>query len=67
MFLFPLLMTLPLTRCRDIDGTLIADALMAGRPQLLRLELWNTKINWIASVGTLIGPLFKHIIPSYPI
>ena len=46
VFLFPLLMTLRLTRCRDVDGTLIADALMAGRPHLLhQLRLRSSDID----------------------
>lgn len=46
VFLFPHLMTIRLSRCHDVDGTLIADALMAGRPHLLhQLELRNSDID----------------------
>ena len=46
VFLFPLLMTLRLTRCHDVDGPLIADALMmGGRPQPLQLVLRNSEID----------------------
>jgi hypothetical protein len=46
VFLFPLLTTLRLTRCHDVDGSLIADALMAGPPPLLhQLELGNSDID----------------------
>ena len=45
VFLFPLLMTLRLTRCHDVDYALIADVLMAGRPQPLQLELRNSDLD----------------------
>jgi len=46
VFLFPHLMTLRLTRCGDVDGTVIAGALMNGRPHTLhQLELRNSDID----------------------
>ena len=54
VFLFPHLMTLRLTRCRDIDGTLIADVLMAGRPQPLQLESRNSEIDQYTRVLALL-------------
>ena len=46
VFLFPLLMTLRLTRCRDVDGSPIAEALMAGSPHPLhQLELRDSDID----------------------
>ena len=45
VFLFPLLTTLRLTRCRDIDRTCIADALKAGRPRPLHLVLRDSEMS----------------------
>jgi len=46
VFLFPHLMTVRLTGCRDVDGFVIAGALTAGRPPLLyQLELRNSDID----------------------
>ena len=50
VFLFPLLMTLRITRCCDVDWTIIADAVMAGRPQPLQLEFRNSVINIFPSL-----------------
>ena len=54
VFLFPLLMTLRLTRCHDVNGTIIADALMAGRPQPLQLEVRNSEIDQYDKVLALL-------------
>ena len=46
VFLFPHLMTLRLTRCHDVDASVIERAVMAGPPQTLhQLELRNSDID----------------------
>ncbi len=46
VFLFPHLMTLRLTRCIDVDGTVIERAVRDGHPQTLhQLELRNSDID----------------------
>ena len=47
-------MTLRLTRCRDINRTVIADALMAGRPEPLQLEVRNSEVDQYDKVLALL-------------